>query len=273
MISSIVAVHNQLAMNQLFWQHLRANTQGEWELIVIDNGSTDGSGDFFSEQGAQVITNNGNYSYPYCQNLGIHAAQGEYLAFLNNDVIVPFEWNTRLIASQQHHGLDVVTSCGIERIESIAATRRLRRRWRWIKNLVLLAAGRGPRALALMHRWMYPDWVRFSKHRAREFALQVRPGIVGNTVLMTRRAIDLVGAWDERIQAADFDLYLRVAQLHAEHGDIQPVHIALDVFVHHYIRLTEGVAYPPFVDRDRLIRLEDKWTSLEIKALSVIDKE
>jgi glycosyltransferase involved in cell wall biosynthesis len=48
LISIIVAVHNQLAMNQLFWQHLRANTQGEWELVVIDNGSTDRSGDFFS---------------------------------------------------------------------------------------------------------------------------------------------------------------------------------------------------------------------------------
>lgn len=258
-------------MNQLFWQHLSANTQGKWELIVIDNGSTDGSGDFFSQQGAKVIAHDGNYSYPFCQNRGIEIASGEYLAFLNNDVIVPFEWNTRLIASMQKHGLDVITSCGIERIETKAATKKLRRRWRWIKNLVLLFSGRGVQSLRWMHRLMYLDWDRFSKHRAAQFAQQIRPGFVGNTVLMSRRAIELLGVWDERIQAADFDLYLRVAQRHALHGDIKPMHIALDVFVHHYIRLTEGVTYPPFIDRDRLIRLEDKWPAEQLEALTLVE--
>ena len=38
-----MAVHNQLAMNRLFWRHLSANTDGDWELIVIDNGCSDGS--------------------------------------------------------------------------------------------------------------------------------------------------------------------------------------------------------------------------------------
>ena len=263
MLSIIVAVHNQLAMNRLFWRHLSANTEGEWELIVIDNDSSDGSAEFFTGVGAKVIRNGGNYSYPYCQNRGIEAAQGDCLAVLNNDVIVPPGWNTRLLASMQHHGMDVMTSCGIEHIESVAATKRLRRRWRWIKNLVLLIGGRSETALALMHRLMYPRWQHFSRQRAQDFALQCKPGFVGNTVMMTRRALALAGVWDERIQAADFDLYLRVQQRHAEHGDIRPVHIALDVFVHHYIRLTEGVSYPPFVDQHNLIRLEDKWSAAQ----------
>jgi len=263
LLSIIVAVHNQLAMNRLFWRHLSVHTQGEWELIIVDNGSSDGSAAFFEAQGATVLRNGGNYSYPYCQNRGIAAAKGEWLAFLNNDVIVPVAWNTRLQASMQHHGMDVMTSCGIEHVETVAATKRLRRRWRWIKNLVLLIAGRGETSLTLMHRLMYPRWQHFTEQRIRDFALQCKPGFVGNTVMMTRRALDLIGVWDERIQAADFDLYLRVQQRHAEHGDIQPVHIALDVFVHHYIRLTEGVSYPPFVDRDRLIRLEDKWSEAQ----------
>jgi hypothetical protein len=87
--------------------------------------------------------------------------------------------------------------------------------------------------------------------------------------MMTRRALEIVGLWDERIQAADFDLYMRVQQRHLEQGDIQPVHIALDVFVHHYIRLTEGIAYPPFVDRDHLIHLNEKWTPLQRQQLTV----
>jgi glycosyltransferase involved in cell wall biosynthesis len=268
LLSIIVAVHNQLAMNRLFWRHLLANTTGDWELIIVDNGSSDGSADFFEAQGATVLRNGGNYSYPYCQNRGIQVAKGEWLAFLNNDVIVPAHWNTRLQTSMQHHGMDVMTSCGIEHVETVAATKRLRRRWRWIKNLVLLVGGRSENSLALMHRLMYPRWQHFTEQRARDHGLQRKPGFVGNTVMMTRRALDLIGVWDERIQAADFDLYMRVQQRHTEHGDIQPVHIALDVFVHHYIRLTEGVSYPPFVDRERLIRLEDKWSEAQRLALA-----
>jgi len=162
----------------------------------------------------------------------------------------------------------VMTSCGIEHVETVAGTKRLRRRWRWIKNLVLLIAGRGETSLSLMHRLMYPRWQHFTEQRIRDFGLQRKPGFVGNTVMMTRRALDLIGVWDERIQAADFDLFMRVQQRHVEHGDIQPIHIALDVFVHHYIRLTEGVSYPPFVDRDRLIRLQDKWTEAELAAFA-----
>jgi len=269
MISVIVAVHNQLAMNQLFWHHLSKQTTGEWELIVVDNGSTDGSAEFFAAQGANVICNGGNYSYPYCQNRGIEVACGEWLAFLNNDVIVPSGWNQRLINSMQHHGLDVITSCGIEHIESSLATKKLRRRWRLIKNLLLMIAGRGLTSLKLMHFLMYPRWRHFCHHRALAFALRIKSGFVGNTVMMTRRALEIVGLWDERIQAADFDLYMRVQQRHLEQGDIQPVHIALDVFVHHYIRLTEGIAYPPFVDRDHLIHLNEKWTPLQRQQLTV----
>ncbi|WP_290660183.1 hypothetical protein, partial [Aquabacterium sp.] len=42
-------------------------------------------------------------------------------------------------------------------------------------------------------------------------------------------------------------------------GDIRPMHIALDCFVHHYIRLTIKGGYPPFADRENLISLEAKW--------------
>ena len=267
MLSIITAIHNQLAMNQLFWKHLSANTKGAWELIVIDNGSSDGSGEFFSDQGAVVIRNDGNYSYPFCQNQGIKAAKGDTLAFLNNDVIVPKNWNSRLLESMTQHGIDVMTSCGIEHIESTKATQQLRRRWRLIKNLLLFFCGRDQFSLRLMFFLMYPRWEHFSNQRATQFQLQIKKGFVGNTVLMSRRALSLIGLWDEQIQAADFDLFLRVQKRHLEHSDIKPIHIALDVFVHHYIRLTEGVSYPPFVDRDKLIPLERKWSSMERELL------
>ena len=75
----------------------------------------------------------------------------------------------------------------------------------------------------------------------------------------------------ERIQAADADLYLRTKKRALEHGDVRPLHIALDVFVHHYIRLTLKGGYPPFADRDNLIALDQKWSPEQLAWLPAPD--
>ena len=273
MLSIIVAIHNQLPMNRLFWNYLCENTDGDWELIIIDNSSVDGSREFFESVGAVVIKNTGNYSYPYCQNKGVAVAKGDLLAFLNNDVIVPKGWNTRLQASMIHNNLDLLTSCGIERVESKLMTRRLRRRWRWIKGLTIFFLGKTENSLKWMHRLMYPNWNEFSENRLKHFRYKTLEGFVGNTVMLTRRAVDLIGLWDERIQAADFDLYLRSKKRAQLYGDMKPMHVALDVFVHHYIRLTMGDGYPPFVDQNQLISLEDKWSEQDLQSLKTINDD
>ena len=266
-ISIITAVYNQLAMNQIYWENLVKNTKSPFELIVIDNASTDASADFFESVGARVIRNPGNYSYPVSQNQGIAVAKGEWLAFLNNDIIVSEGWDEALMANAVHNQLDVITSCGIERIESKAATKKLRRRWNRIRGLVGLF-GTGRRSLLLMHKWMYGNWSAFCQNRRERFKHQAVEGFVGNTVMFSRRALDILGPWDETQQAADFDLFLRTALRAREVGDIRPMHIALDCFNHHYIRLTMKGGYPPFVDRDKLISLDQKWTA-EQRALLI----
>ena len=258
MISVIVAVHNQLPMNRLFVKHLKAATKNAFELIVIDNASTDGSADFFESAGATVIRNAGNHSYPRSQNQGIALARHDWLAFLNNDVIVSPGWDQVLVETMTANKLEVATSCGVERLETPVATRSLKRRWKLIRSLVGLA-GTGQTQLEWMHRLMYPNWRSFCAGRQVDFQQQVLKGFVGNTVMIRRSAFDKIGMWDERIQAADFDLYLRTAVRARDVGDIKPMHIALDCFVHHYIRLTIKGGYPPFVDRDNLISLEAKW--------------
>jgi len=265
-LSIITAVHNQLAVNRWYVEHLKRCTQQPYELIIIDNASTDGSAEFFESAGAKVIRNAANYSYPYTQNQGIAAAQGEWLAFLNNDIVVPPAWDTRLLASAHHNDLDLLTVCGIERIESPEATRVLRQRWKRASLLVRLFGAKQP-WLALSHRWMYGNWEQFSRDRAQRFEGKILEGYVGNSVLMNRRAIELVGLWDERIQAADADLFLRAKKRSVEHGDVKPLHIALDVFVHHYIRITLRANPPAFADASRLIPLEQKWTAEEFYKL------
>jgi glycosyltransferase involved in cell wall biosynthesis len=73
-------------------------------LIVIDNGSTDGTGAYLG--GVQdaaavpviVISNKDNRGLPAAINQGLQQARGEYLVLLNNDVVVTDAWLDQLIA-------------------------------------------------------------------------------------------------------------------------------------------------------------------------------
>jgi len=271
MISIITAIYNQRAVNEVYWENLQKYTHHTFELIVIDNGSTDGSAEFFESVGAQVIRNNCNYSYPHSQNQGIQAAKYNWLCFLNNAIIVSPGWDRVILNSMENNRLDVATCCGIEQIQSFASTRKIKRRWNRIKNFVGLF-GYTKKTLTFMHRWMYGDWEQFSRGRNNEFAGQIKEGFVGNTVVMTRSALSKIGLWDERIQAADFDLYLRTKARADRFGDMKPVHICLDAFNHHYIRLTAKEKYPRFADFDQLINLEDKWTREGLLALRSLNK-
>jgi len=270
MISIITAIYNQGEVNRLYYESLKAYTVNPFELIIIDNGSTDGSAEFFESVGAKVIRNGANYSYPYCQNRGIGVAQYDWLAFLNNDIVVSPQWDKRVMESMQVNGLEVATLCGIENAEDRTATRALKRRWRVLRNLLTLF-GVHRVSLRLSHLLMYGNWVRHCERRYSRFRHKIKEGFVGCAIMMQRSALDKVGLWDERVQSADYDLYLRTKDRSIRHGDIRPVHICLDVFVHHYIRVTLRARPPQFADAYRLINLQDKWPKEYLVFLESID--
>ncbi|MDH4276308.1 MAG: glycosyltransferase [Gammaproteobacteria bacterium] len=259
MISIITAVYNQLAVNQIFVENLRRYSRLPHELIIIDNHSNDGSREYFHSVGARVIENDANYSYPVCQNKGIAIAKYPTYAFLNNDIIVAPGWDEKLLAVMRHHDLDIATPSDVERSENPKSTRRLKRRWQRIKNFLGLFGYRKSN-LERMHRWMYRGgWEAFCARREQIFGTQIIEAFSGNSIMMTRNGLDKVGLWDERIQAADFDLYIRARKRFEEKGDVKPVHVALGVFHHHYVRMTMKTRYPPFADRANIVTLAQKW--------------
>lgn len=266
MISIITAVHNQLEMNKIFLENLRKYTVNPFELIIIDNNSTDGTREFFEQEGAVVIANKANYSYPYTQNQGIKVAKYNLFAFLNNDIIVCPQWDQKIIESMQVNGLDLITVCGIERVETPELTKKLGRKWKRIKN-ILKQFGLSKFNLTLMHKLMYGNWEDFNNKRQQQFKNKVVEGFVGNSVIFNRTALNKIGLWDERIQGADFDIYMRSKKRNLEFGDMKPCHIALNVFNHHYIRITAKSKPPVFADAANMIALEDKWSETERKLL------
>ncbi|MBN9382848.1 MAG: glycosyltransferase family 2 protein [Chitinophagaceae bacterium] len=266
MISIITAVHNGLAFNKIYLECIRKYTHHPYEVIIIDNASTDGTREYFQSEGCTVIANSLNYSYPYTQNQGIRAAKGEYLFFLNNDIVVSPSWDKHLIEIAREQGIDIISAAGIENMGNSRETKALSRKWKKVKNPLMFLFGFGERNLRLMHRLMYGDWEGYCEKRLQAFGHRTVEGIVGNNVMMTRRALSIMGDWDERIQGADWDLFIRTKKRSVETGDIKPCHIALGVFIHHYIRMTVKYAVKPtpFADLDNMVELRDKWTPEEI---------
>jgi glycosyltransferase involved in cell wall biosynthesis len=260
MVSVITSIHNQLGMNQLFYETLKKHTRGNIELIVIDNNSTDGSREYFQDKADKLILNNGNYSYPYCQNQGIDAAQHEYLAFLNNDLLVSEGWDEKIVEIMNRRGIDVISFATNDHLESKAVQRKLHRRWKRIKNTLRFLFGTGYQNLRLMSRLMYGDFDEFCKERFLRFGDAVIEGFSGSCILMTRAAIDRIGRWDEHQQAADFDLFYRIKVRSIEQQDMKPIQLALGVYFHHFQRLTlRSARVPPFVDEANLVPLDQKW--------------
>jgi len=260
MISIISAVHNQYEMNKLFLETLEKYTHNSYELIIIDNVSTDGSQELFKKHGATIIQNTSNYSYPYCQNQGIKVAKYDVLAFFNNDIIVSPGWDTRLLQSMKNHKLDV---CGFGCNDTIEKgnedIRPVKRKWQRVKNLIYTAFGTRSFSLRWMMKLMYGNWINWNQKWEQKYKYEIREGLSGSCVVCTRKGIELIGLWDERVQSADFDIYLKTKKRNLEVGDIRPAHNIMGIYVHHFGRLTVKGRPPVFVDAANIIELKTKW--------------
>lgn len=66
----------------------------DFEVIVVDNGSTDGTRDFLAQQYPRVrmILLDRNHGFARPNNLAFQQAQGEFIATVNNDVTLDAQW-------------------------------------------------------------------------------------------------------------------------------------------------------------------------------------
>lgn len=73
----------------------------DYEVILVDNASTDGSAEYVEQAlpEVRVIRNRANRGFGQGNNLGAQWAKGEYLAFLNPDTVVESGWLEALIAA------------------------------------------------------------------------------------------------------------------------------------------------------------------------------
>src|SRR4030065_2470068 len=79
---------------------LKLQSYSNFEVIVVDNGSNDGSVEFLRQYYlpfVKVIENKENLGFSGGNNAGIHAAKGKYILLLNNDTEADNRWIEELI--------------------------------------------------------------------------------------------------------------------------------------------------------------------------------
>jgi GT2 family glycosyltransferase len=106
-VSIIIVTFNNLALSRLCLESLlRSTDYSNYEVIVVDNNSSDETRSFLTEisgleKNLKIILNDVNYGFAKANNQGLEISSGDYLVLLNNDTIVPPGWLSRLIRHLQ----------------------------------------------------------------------------------------------------------------------------------------------------------------------------
>ena len=113
MISIVVPVYNGEKYIVDCLKSILLQTYTEWELLIIDNASTDDSLDICKDYVAkddriQVLHQHHNMGVSAARNLGMQKARGEFITFIDVDDWVAEDYLEKLLAIQKKKNADMV---------------------------------------------------------------------------------------------------------------------------------------------------------------------
>jgi len=97
-VSVVVCTHNGEATLAQCLERAAELTYPDFELIVVDDGSTDGSADVARARGATLVQTD-HRGLSYARNAGVRRANGEIVAFLDDDAYPDADWLHYVAAS------------------------------------------------------------------------------------------------------------------------------------------------------------------------------
>ncbi|OQY14044.1 MAG: hypothetical protein B6I30_01800 [Desulfobacteraceae bacterium 4572_187] len=218
LVSIVVLTYNQISYTKKCIESIIKNTQVPFELIVVDNASTDGTIEYLELELTQllsgdrllVIKNKENSGFAKGNNQGIAASRADFVMLMNNDVVVTQGWLSRMIACAEKSPVIGIVGpksnyvSGPQLVENISYdTKDLNGLEKYADNFADKNSGKAT-----------PIW-----------------RVVGFCMLIKRAVIDKIGGLDGRYGLGNFeddDFSLRAALAGYESR------IANDCFVHHF---------------------------------------
>ena len=111
-VTVIVPTLRALAWLPRCIEALRAQTWHDFEVIVIDNASTDGTSAWLAQQAdLRAIRNDINTGFAAACNQAIHASDAPMLALLNDDAFPEPDWLAALVARMRTPDMYKIGSC------------------------------------------------------------------------------------------------------------------------------------------------------------------
>ncbi|HZU35715.1 MAG TPA: glycosyltransferase, partial [Gemmataceae bacterium] len=217
--SIIILCHNQLDYTRLCLDSIFRYTRPAYELVLVDNASTDGTPAYLDEiaglagtpggpQRVVVLRNETNRGFAAGCNQALAVARGRYLVFLNNDTVVTEGWLDGLVSWALHD-------------------------WPHV-GLVGPMSNHAPAPQQAAADYLdldgLPAFARWHRQDHSGKGMHV-PRLTGFCLLVRREVLEQVGGLDESFGVGFFeddDLCIRAAK--AGFGLV----LAQDVFIHHF---------------------------------------
>ena len=115
LVSIIILNWNGLEHLETCLPSVLGQTYKNVEVIVVDNGSTDGSIEYVKEnyRTVKLVCNLTNVGFAEGNNVGIRASAGEYVVVLNNDTEVDENWISAFVKVAEEHPDAGMLACKI----------------------------------------------------------------------------------------------------------------------------------------------------------------
>mgnify|MGYP005854478859 CR=1 FL=1 len=122
--SIIIPTHNRKDLLRHCLEAVTCQDYPDYEVIVVDDGSTDGTGEMVQHEFPQVhyLRQEPNRGPAAARNRGIEAATGQIIAFTDDDCRVPPDWLSRLADGYQRYPQVVGVGGYLEAPEEVLAS-------------------------------------------------------------------------------------------------------------------------------------------------------
>ncbi len=184
-LSIIIVNFNTKELLQDCLQSVFKTAKGiNFEVIVVDNGSSDGSNEIIREKFSQVrfIKNETNLGFAKANNMGIRQAQGNYILLLNSDTIVS-ENTLKYLLDFAKINTDV----------GIVAPKLLNR-----DGSIQVSVRKPPTLLGAIQEYIFKQPGSFDSYEPRGKSFSEVECVIGAAILVPKEVFSKVGLLDER---------------------------------------------------------------------------